>query len=326
MFLALVPNSQDGATAQRCRLPIFVPAPLLYFPDLVDKVVDFFHSLAEEVRRRVITPPKPVGAVRNGTRTKTVITIFGIPMEVKVQRFKSPDGRTWSQDGLTLPQGRYDIGIVEFAVLLYSNGISAELTAKIVNAAFRLNISEATVLNWVKRVAELGYEEHRRMLEALYKEKNYTPKQVGMDELYFTMPVDGASLGISYLVDLERSLILDVYVFSGNNISSLDVSRVYNANREYLDGVEILTADGAKAYDYLAELTGNAVRVTCTQHKVRNTRKRGIVKRLIEKKVNEEAEYLEKTLAGILRGKERAFRKRTEYVLPQVIPVWLRRQ
>jgi len=216
-----------------------------------------------------------------------------------------------------------------FAVTLYNSGVSAEMTANILNAYFGMNVSTGTILNWVKRVAELGYQEHRAYLKELQlqDDKRYKPRQIGMDEMYITITADDAPQGISYLVDRERSVIIDVYSFAGKNISRLDVSRVYHANKEYMEHVKEVTTDGAKAYDYFIELIGSnkALHVICVQHKTRNIRKKARTKKLVEQLVAAEKEYLSDQMSNVLGSKKEEFVCSLGYVLPESMSPWLRR-
>ncbi len=143
--------------AQHYGLPFIVSASFLYFSDLFEKLIAYFYSLSAEIQKRIVTPQKPDGAIRYGKRTKKIVSLFNIEFSLEVQRYKLSNGKAYSQDTLTLPHGLYDINIVMFAVTLYNSGVSAEMTANILNAYFGMSVSTKTILNWVKRVAELGY-------------------------------------------------------------------------------------------------------------------------------------------------------------------------
>ena len=318
-----------GEPVQHHGFPFIVPAPFLYFFDLFEKLIANFYSLGAEMQKRTVTPQKPDGAIRYGKRTKKIISLFNIELSLEVQRYKLSNGKTYSQDMLTLPHGLYDINIVMFAVTLYNSGVSAEMTANILNAYFGMNVSTGTILNWVKRVAELGYQEHRAYLKELQlqNDKRYKPRQIGMDEMYITITADDAPQGISYLVDLERSVIIDVYSFAGKNISRLDVGRVYHANKEYLDHVEVVTTDGAKAYDYFIELIGSnkALHVICVQHRTRNIRKKARTKKLVDHLVAAEKAYLSDKMSNVLDNKKDKFMDSLRYVLPESMSPWLRK-
>ena len=307
------------------KLPFIVPAPLLFYRDLFEKLIGSLGSLAKEAATRIFVPPHPPDAVKYGIREKTITTIFGVKFRLKVQRYKLPNGRTTSLDMLTLPQGTYDINIVLLAVTFYANGVPSHMIAVILQGYFCVDVSVGTILNWVKVIGELGYLEHRRLVQEKHVSGRYSPRQVGMDEIYFTMTADDKPLGISYLVDLESSAIIDVYAFRGRNISRIDVSRIYQRNKRYMDSIEIVTTDGAKPYVYFVELLNNdVIHIVCLQHKTRNIRKTAAVRKLIREKILEEAVYHMECISNELQEHKKWFQEALNYILPPGVPKKIR--
>ena len=177
-----------------------------------------------------------------------------------------------------------------------------------------------TILNWVVLVGKMGYLEHRKILERQQRKGKYAPRQVGTDEIYFTMKADDKPLGISYLVDTETSTILDVYKFRGRNISNGDVYKLYKSNERYFGSVEVITTDGAKPYEYFVKLKDDVIHVVCIQHKTRNIRKTALVRRKIREKVLDEATNQAKHIGMVLLKLKEKFRKALNYILPRTLP------
>lgn len=64
-----------------------------------------------------------------------------------VQRYKTHDGKVVSPHGLLLPNGRYDINIVKFAVILYVEGVPANFIQMILRSYFGVNVSTEAILH-----------------------------------------------------------------------------------------------------------------------------------------------------------------------------------
>ena len=317
---------QDKSIPEVRYIPFAVPALISRYDDLTKKFYDYSTHLIRQASQRVIRMPPSDGATRYGYRTVSFTTFFNIKVKVKVQRYKTPDGHIHSDHLLTLPNGRYDINIVFFAVILYSDGLPAESVRAVLQAALGVTVSVQAILNWVRLVGTLGFAEHRKALKRISSD---VIKQIAIDEIYFTLALREKALSVVLMVDTEHSLILDEYFFRGNNITILDVKTIKERNKDILDSVEIITTDGAKAYTYMIDDSQEgeeqkddeqekqkALHIICLQHTTRNKRKNEQIKELLESIVEKERQYLDTLFTAYKERQRQELISRLNYVLP----------
>lgn len=263
-----------------------IPAPIIIDVESINEYFAQLDKLIFLASQKPIGAPPCKNAVKYGVRTAYIKTTFGFKVPVKVQRYKCPSGKTVSTNPLVIPGGLYDIRIVYTAVMIYTLGVSAEDTAALINWLLGANVSARTVLEWVKYIGSRGFEEHRKILED--RINAHVIKHVMLDELYMSTGLDSVPYAIVLLVDPNTSLIIDVYVFRGSQITTFDVKAIIDRNDFLFGGLEFITTDGAKAYKSVrARSRGH--HIICLQHITRNKRKQKRVKVML----NDVQKYLE---------------------------------
>ena len=296
-------------------LPILllVPAPLTLYDDLINEFFALLDNLIAIAANRPIGKPPCPDAVKNGFRVSRVKTTFGFTVPLKMQRYKCPSGKTVSTNPLVIPNGRYDIRFAYFASILYTLGISAADTAEILALAFDVKVSNKTILDWVRYIGLRTFEEHRKAIEKILNKHRI--ENVELDELYLMFDIDAAPYAVTLVVDPKTSLVIDIYVFRGSQITKLDVKSIVQRNKTLFEEAKFLTTDGAKAYTSLQQYT-NGTHITCLQHTTRNKKKRKAVKKLIEQLVdNEKTRVLKEAEEEVARWIGE-LEKRLEFVLP----------
>jgi len=292
-----------------------IPAPIIIHDKLVNEYFALLDHLIFIASQKPIGAPPCPNAIKYGTRTAHIVTTFGFTVPIKIQRYKCPSGEVTSVNIFTIPNGRYDIRIIHVAVVLYTLGLSAADTASIIELIFGVRVSSKTILEWVRYVGLRGFEEHRKKIEEIASSSNIA--HVEMDELYLTVDLDKSPYAITLVVDPNTSLVIDVYVFVGSQITTLDVLTVVNRNKKIFEKAKFMTTDGAKAYAVLKQQSPGR-HIICLQHVTRSKRKEKMVINLIESLVDRERDLLISEAERQVKRWLDELKRQLEFVLPPV--------
>jgi len=213
--------------------------------------------------------------VNRSFRPKTVKTVGNLSLALSIRRKKCKNcRRTCSPtEELTLPNGRYDRGIVELAGIMYFGGCSYDYVRDVLHSTLGVAPWKRAIQNWVMK---LGLKAKRTNQSVLTRK---TAKRFAADEQYFTLRIPGAdgTACVTVCIDLETNKIVDFRVNDAKQLNYLLASDII----EPMDkAAELIVTDGAPAYaSAIQDKLPNAEHQLYLQHRVRNKRKKKEVKK-----------------------------------------------